>query len=178
MHLVRDAFSETPGGASRTRVTVLLVGIGQSLRGDDSAGLEAVRKWKQDHFKVREHAGVQVELIESPGIDLAGLLVGADAALLVDAVRSGARPGTLHRLVEGDVSDVVGGSSSMHGWGIPESLRLARVLGAGSRPREIRVLGIEAGHLDVGSPLSASVRASLPAAAEAIDAEIRILLEK
>ncbi len=178
MHFMCDALSESPGGASRIRVTVLLVGIGQSLRGDDSAGLEAVRTWKHRHFKADEHAGVQVELIESPGIDLAGLLVSADAALLVDAVRSGATAGTLHRLRESDISTLVGESSSMHGWGIPEALRLAKILGAGSGPSAIRILGIEAGQLDGGAPLSAAVRAALPAAAEAIDVEIRILLGK
>ena len=49
--------------------------------------------------------GVQVEFVELPGIELISVFDRSDAALLVDAVRSGDHAGTLHRLQEGDVTE-------------------------------------------------------------------------
>ena len=83
------------------RVTV--VGIGHSLRGDDAAGIEAVRAWQKDYPTTAGDPRVQVEFVESPGIELISTFDGAEAVLLVDAVRSGDDAGKLHWLQESDV---------------------------------------------------------------------------
>ena len=155
---------------------VLLVGIGQSLRGDDSAGLEAVRLWQRDHFSQADHSDVQVELIESPGPELAGALAGASAVVLVDAVRSGAKAGTIRRLTEGEIATAEIASGTMHGWGVPEALRLATSLGRVRGRQDLRLVGIEAEQMEIGAPLSPAVSGAMPAAAAAIDIEIRNLL--
>lgn len=157
-------------------MTVAVVGIGHSLRGDDSAGLAVVRAWQHDHPATACHPAVRVEFLESPGIELINAFDGADAVLLVDAVRSGEAAGKLHRLREDQLLDLEGASGSMHGWGIPEAVRLARALGIRAGGCKLRVLGIEAGQIDLGAPLSEAVASIIPVAAAALEDEIRALL--
>ncbi len=74
--------------------------MGQSLRGDDAAGLAAVRLWQQRYQANNERINLQVELAELPGIGLLNLLDGNSIAILVDAVHSNAKAGTIHVLSE------------------------------------------------------------------------------
>jgi hydrogenase maturation protease len=159
-------------------VRIVVVGIGHSLRGDDAAGLEAVRAWQRDHADTARSPTLHVRLVESPGMELAEVFDGADAALLVDAVQSGAEAGTLHRVSEADISPLIGCFGSMHGWGLPEALRLARSLGFRPGNQHVRLLGIEASEMALGAPPSLAVRNAIPAASDAIEAEVRAFLEK
>jgi hydrogenase maturation protease len=170
------ALPEAPRGGKRIEVKIVVIGIGQSLGGDDAAGLEAVRAWQQDHADGACIPGVRVEFVEAPGMELVTVLNGADAALLVDAVQSGAEAGRLHRLGEGDIAAMELTFGSMHGWGIPEALRLARALGFCPERKHLRLVGIEAAEMGLGEPLSAPVRTVIPAAAAAIHEEIRTFL--
>jgi hydrogenase maturation protease len=151
-----------------------VIGIGQSLRGDDGAGLAAVRFWRETRGGSWHH-NLHIELVESPGIGLLNLLEGADAAILVDAVRSGAKPGTLHQLSENDLMAFLDGTDSAHGWGIAETLAVGRKLDLEELPQEIVVIGIEAGKVGMGVGLSPKVLAALPAAARLISETLKQL---
>ncbi len=147
---------------------ICVIGIGQSLRGDDEAGLAAVRLWDETYRKPARHSNLRVELAESPGVGLLDLLEGADAAVLVDAVQSGAKPGTLHKLSESDLAAFLDGAGSAHGWGVAETLALGRQLGLEALPLKIVIIGIEVGQIGMGGGLSPRVAAALPLAARLI----------
>ncbi len=151
-----DGAGKVPPGA------IKIIGIGQSLRGDDAAGLSAVRLWVETFHAEALPQGVQVELTELPGIGLLNLLQGAHYAILVDAVHSGVRPGTIHRLIEDQLESFTTGSGSAHGWGVAETLSLGRQLEPTNLPPELILIGIEAGQLDLGEALSPDVASSLP----------------
>lgn len=146
-----------------SRIMIAVIGIGQKLRGDDEAGLAAVRTWL-DTFSLPDR-DIRVELAESPGIGLLDLLVDVDAALLVDAVHSGAKPGTLHLLREEDLGAFLKDAGSAHGWGVAESLTLGRKIAPDSLPGQIVLVGIEITQAEVGEGLSPEVIAALPRAA-------------
>jgi len=135
--------------------SVVVIGVGNELRGDDGAGLEAVRR-------VREQlpASVGVHLHEGEAIGLLELWQKADTAVLIDAVRSGAPPGTIHRLdaSHAPLPSLVRRSSS-HTIGIGDAIELARALG--TLPRRIRVYGIEGHRFEAGAGLSDEVSAAL-----------------
>jgi hydrogenase maturation protease len=146
------------------RAGVLVIGVGNPRRGDDAAGLIAARL-------VRDRlAGVPgVSVIECDG-DPARLIdrwSGARAVIVVDAVRSGAAPGRLHRI---DVSarslPAALRPVSSHAFGLAEAIELARALGA--LPARLVVYGIEAGAFTVGSAPSPGVAAAAAIAAERI----------
>ena len=156
------------------RVTV--IGIGQSLRGDDAAGLEAVRRWEGQYGATSARTEVGAQYAELPGLGLLDLLDGFDAAVIVDAVMSAAAPGTVYRLDLDELDSFGTTSKSAHGWGIAETLRLDRQLNPGRKPIRIRLIGIEAEQMELGRPLSESIERAIPAACEAIEAEVQAAL--
>ena len=173
MHFVRNALPEVEGRREVTKVAV--IGIGQSLRGDDAAGLEAVRQWQGKFPETAGRPDVRIEASELPGLALLEMLNDVHAAILVDAVQSSAKPGMIHRLSEKELSSFVSGSKSAHGWGVAETLRLgSQLMGANTT---IRIIGIEAEQMDLGAGLSKVVNDAMPAICDAIEEEINNLLK-
>lgn len=140
---------------------ITIIGIGQSFRGDDAVGLEAIRRWREEFNETASRPEVQVEVCELPGLGLLDLFEGADSVLLVDAVQSGARVGTVHQISPEELLAFSADSNSAHGWGVAETLGLARQLGLTLPP--IHLIGIEAGQMKLGAGFSPEVEAVLPA---------------
>ncbi len=142
-----------------------VIALGNPLRADDGAGPAVLRR-------LAGRAPDGVRLLESGG-DPAELLAawdGLERVVIVDAVRTGAPPGTLHRF---DASTrplpARTAGASTHGLGLAEALELARALGR--LPRRVLVVGIEAADERAGGALSPQVAASIePAAALVLDA--------
>lgn len=155
---------------------IAVIGIGQSLRGDDAAGPEAVRQWKEKFPETANRSEVRIETSELPGLSLLDILDDVDAAILVDAVQSSAKPGTIHRLGEDQLLSFTSDAKSAHGWGIAETLVMGRLL---ERIKDIplRVIGMEAEQMIMGAAMSESVKACIPVACEAIQEEIRLFLD-
>ena len=155
---------------------IVLIGIGQELRGDDAAGIEIVREWQQAYPDTARQ--MRVELSPLPGLGLLDLLEGAQAAILVDAIQSGAEPGTVHIVGLEDVEAFAAGSGSAHGFGVAETLALAKQASPASLPEQIILLGIEIQHMDLGQPLSSAVRASIPQAVLTLEQTIKNLRKR
>ena len=126
----------------------MLIGIGNSFRGDDAAGI-----------RVAEAAGGIA--LESP--DAAELLSswdGAEDLTVVDAVCSGQAPGTIHRLDATDrplPADLF--TSDSHHFGLAQAIELARALHR--LPKRIQVYGIEAQNLGYQQAVSPEVQAAI-----------------
>jgi len=154
--------------------TIKIIGIGQSLRGDDAAGLAAVHLWKQIYQAGNMHADVQVELTELPGLGLLSLLEGSRVAILVDAMHSNSKAGTVRVLTESQLEAFTTGAGSAHGWGVAETLLLGRKLMSSSLPGTLILIGIEAGQLNLGETLSPQVKSVLPDVARLIEQSLNI----
>jgi hydrogenase maturation protease len=153
------------------RRSVVVIGIGNALRRDDAAGLEIARRLRaradDAEIAVREHEDETLSLLE--------LWEGVDAAVLVDAVCSGAAPGTVHRV---DASQEplparLRSSSSTHAVGLAEAIELARALHR--LPERVVVFGVEGRRFDAGSKLSEEVRQVIDPVAEMVLCEAREL---
>jgi hydrogenase maturation protease len=135
---------------------LLVVGCGNHFAGDDSVGLELLRR-------LESHGGYGCEFRELPEgpLGLLELFDRADIILLVDAVLSGAPPGTLHLvpMPSRDAAPRPLAAVSDHGWGLAEALRLALALGW--RVPRLMLLGIELERVSVGAPSSPAVEAAL-----------------
>lgn len=154
---------------------LIVIGIGQSMRRDDNAGLAAVSLWQLTFPLTTENPSVKVELAELPGLELLDLVEGFDAAIIVDAVQSGAKPGTIHMLKEEDLLGFLQDSKSAHGWGVAETLRLGRAL-ARHLPEQILLIGIEGQDFSPGMKLSPLVQSTLDTVAQAIEDSVKIIL--
>ena len=124
----------------------LVVGLGNAARRDDAAGLIAARRLGALGLVAREHEGDPVALLE--------LWRGAESVVVIDAVRSGAAPGTVHRLDASCAPLPAGlrGSTSTHAVGLAEAIELARALGR--LPGRLLVYGIEGARFEAGTGLS------------------------
>ncbi len=147
------------------RTRRLVIGIGNPDRGDDGIGPIVARG-------LRAHVPEGVEVLEADGeaSRLLELLAAAEAAWLVDAAVSGARPGTIRRLdpIAAPLPRSLFAVSS-HGLGLVEAVELARALG--SLPERLIVYAIEGAEFTPGAPLAPAV------AAAAVEVEERLLGE-
>jgi hydrogenase maturation protease len=155
-------------------VKIAVIGIGQSLRGDDAAGLEAVRLWQAQHKD--SAARVRVELSELPGLALLDLLDGMDAAVIVDAVQTSAPAGTVIRLGPHELASFTPDAGSAHGWGVAETLSLGRSLYPALTACRVTLIGIVGKEFGMGAGLSQAVQEALLAACHLLDQEVQLLL--
>ena len=144
----------------------VVVGIGSEGRGDDVAGLLVART-------LRRCVPGSVAVLESAG-DPGALMTGwenASRVVVIDAVRSGAPPGTVHRLGASRSAAAAGtGAWSSHGLGLAAAIDLAEALGR--RPSSFCLIGVEGERFAAGAPPSPAVLAAVPAA---VDAALREL---
>jgi hydrogenase maturation protease len=133
----------------------LLIGVGNRYRGDDAAGVLVARR-------VREAAPAGVEVLEEEGelSDLLDAWKEVGQVVLVDAVYSGAAPGTIHRF-EAEAGPLPAQlfRFSTHAFSVAEAIELARALG--QLPPRLTVYGIEGSEFTAGAPLTPAVEAAL-----------------
>ena len=157
-------------------MSIVVVGVGQTLRGDDAVGVLAVQAWQESLPNTVNHTGVRAETTELPGLSLLESLSGADNGIIVDAVNSGRPAGEIYVLDEQVMSAFEGGSGFAHGWGVAETIQLGRNLKRDDLPPQIWIIGIEANQFEVGEPLSPVIAENLPAIAATIDRLVNKLL--
>ncbi|HEX2293108.1 MAG TPA: hydrogenase maturation protease [Gaiellaceae bacterium] len=162
LHLLRDAL---PPARGRPQLTLVL-GIGNAWQGDDAAGLLAAQRLRE-----RALAGVEVRELEGEPVSLVEAWDGADRVFVVDAVRSGAAPGTVHRLdATHEPLPATLSAASTHTLGVGEAIELARALGR--LPALVVLYGIEAESIAAGAGLTPAVERAVDEAVERLLAEL------
>ena len=147
---------------------VRIIGIGSPF-GDDQLGWKAVETIRRSGLLDSVPQGrVSTHTCDRPGSGLLTLMEGARLVILVDAMRSGATPGTVRRLEKGDMEDGVRLLSS-HGFGVASALALGDVLGV--LPCQWVCYGVELGNL-VNDTLSPAVAIAIPGLIEKIYEEL------
>lgn len=118
------------------------------MRRDDGAGPEAARRLRALGAEAVEHAG--------DGAALLGLWEGRESVVLIDAMRSGAPPGTVRRL-DAHREEIPRASFAnlSHAFGVAEAVDLARSLGR--LPESLVVYGIEATDFGLGDGMTPEV---------------------
>ena len=96
---------------------------------------------------------------------------GLELVVIVDAARTGAAPGTVHRI------DVGAGSlprdlrlASTHAFSVPDALELGRELGRA--PQRVIVVAVEGASFRMGDPLTPEVGAALDEATAMVLTEL------
>ncbi len=148
--------------------SVLVIGVGNAEAGDDAAGVAAVRR-------LRGRVPARVTLIEASG-DLTPLLETwrpAAAVVIVDAMRSGARAGTVRRFdaAATPLPARAFRAASSHTFGVAEVVELARALGG--LPARLAVYGIEGACFESGCALTPEVDAGVRDVVERVLGEVR-----
>lgn len=146
---------------------LLVIGVGNGYRGDDAAGIAAVRK-------IGEKALPSVEVLEENGEGTALMASWKDAerVILIDAVRSSAEPGTIHRF-EAHARPIPARffHYSTHAFGVAEAVELGRVLG--QLPSRLILYGIEGKNFEAGTALSPEVQEAVERVTDRILQDLR-----
>ncbi len=147
---------------SENTPSILIIGIGNLYRCDDAMGILVARKLKRlksDRLRVMEQNGEGTVLMEA--------WKGFNNVLIIDAVSSGAIPGSIHRLdatKESIPSKYF--SCSSHNFGVGEAIELARALD--QLPEQLKLYGIEGKNFEPGEVLSPGVESTMELIVEEI----------
>ena len=135
----------------------MVIGIGNPDRGDDAAGwavADRVTGWSV----VRSLGG---------SFDLVDRWSSADDVVIVDAMQSGAEPGTVVRFDARRDEMPIGVFSSTHSFGPAAVVALANSLR--KMPRSLTVVGIEADTFDMGAAMTPAVADAVSVVAEELN---------
>jgi len=147
-------------------VTALAIGIGNRSRRDDAAGLAVAER-----LRAQAPSDLAVEVWERPPVELIDRWADADRVVVIDAVRSTARPGTVHRF-DATAAPLPAATfrCSTHGAGLADAIELGRALDR--LPRRLIVYGIEARDDGFGEALSSEVQRAVASVTARVVAEI------
>ena len=139
--------------------TTLVVGLGNPILGDDGVGWRVAERVRERF----DDPDVAVLCLSLGGLSLVEHLAGYRRAVIVDAMTTGASPGTLHRFDAVAAADPgAQHTASVHDLSLATALALGRELGL-DLPGEIAVVGVEAApEFEFGEELSEAVARALP----------------
>jgi hydrogenase maturation protease len=142
--------------------TPLIIGVGNLYRSDDAVGILIARKFKDmasDRISVKEQSGEGTSLMEA--------WKGYDRVLIVDAVSSGASPGSIHRMdASREPIPSKFFSCSTHDFGVAEAIEMARALG--QLPRQLQLFGVEGKNFQPGEILSSEIEQAIELVADEV----------
>lgn len=143
----------------------VVIGVGNRWRQDDAAGPLVLDT-------LRDRLDADISLVESDGepTRLIDAFAEAEVVVLVDAVKTGATPGTVHRFTSDELPEGMGIGQSSHLVGLIGTIELGKLLG--KLPNGLVLIGIEASNFDHGEGMTDPVTAGVKAAADAVIVEL------
>ncbi len=143
----------------------VIIGVGNLLMKDEGIGIHAVQALQEIKLPP------DVKLIDggtSP--DLISYTRAGDKIIIIDAAKTGGKPGEIYRFKPEDISSGQGNLTSAHEMGVAENLKLMDM--AGNTPTEVIIIGIEPAEIDWGMELSPVLKKALPHLIEVVLKEI------
>lgn len=143
----------------------LVLGLGNPILKDDSAGLRVVKMLRE---LLPENEQIEIDEDYWGGLRLMERMIGFDRAVIVDAILTGAKPGTIHMLSPEDIPTQH--SASAHDVNLLTALAVGRQAKAYLPDSEdILLIAIEADDVQsFDETLSPEVEAALPDAVNAV----------
>jgi hydrogenase maturation protease len=139
--------------------------MGNRWRGDDAAGLVAAQRLRE------ALPAANIVELEGEPVSLLDAWEGEERVIVIDAVVSGSRPGTVHRIdaLEDELPDYMRRTST-HALGLAEAIELGRALDR--LPGGLVVLGIEGAAFEAGAGLTPEAERGVVAAVDRAAADL------
>ena len=144
---------------------VLIIGLGNPLVSDDSVGLRVVERLKS---VLADRQDVEITEDYWGGLRLMERMIGYERAIVIDAICTGAEPGTIHHLRTDSIRTQK--SASAHDVNLPTALAFGRRAGV-SLPddEDVRLVGIEAEDIiNFSEQCTPAVEAAIPLAVKEV----------
>lgn len=132
---------------------MLVIGCGNSLRGDDGVGPAVVERL----LRRGPPPGLRCLDAGTAGVDVVLAMRDEHRVVFVDACQGGAQPGTIRQLRGDELPQQEPGSLSSHGIRWDQALALGRAMLRDSFPRDLVVYVVEAASFEPGAPLTPAV---------------------
>lgn len=145
---------------------VTVLGIGNSLMGDDAVGLHVVSKLAE-RLEGERFPGLRLEIADAPGgLDAVTHVLDRDRVIIVDAVIAG---GSVGQIIQFDADRIPSRQHmafSLHGLNLADALNMIHQLYPHRTPPVVRVVGVEIGEEPEGMSRvpSRPVHRAVPAA--------------
>ncbi len=145
---------------------VIVIGIGNPNFKDDGVGLRVVEELEKKGIKdTVKYLNIDLKVIDS--------MRGYKKAIIVDAMKTGAEPGTIVEF-NGRTTWKNVYASGTHSMSIFEVIRIGYEVFPEEMPDEVKIIGIEGEEvLSLGMELTPSVKKAIPEAVERILKEIQ-----
>jgi hydrogenase maturation protease len=151
--------------------SVLILGVGNPLAGDDGVGVRAIEALAGAGDLP---AGIRLLDVGVLGMDILAWIKPDEPVVILDAVHGPGDPGTLYRFALDEIEAPAEPPLSVHELGIADVLHAARLMG---RPLRGTLVGVEPARLQAFTAgLSPPVAAALPALQAAAIREAELLL--
>jgi hydrogenase maturation protease len=146
---------------------VLVLGLGNPLRGDDGIGPRIIMELTRRGLP----EGVTALDVGNAGLDLLNVLEGWERVVIVDAAEMGIEPGRFVRFTPNEARLIQAGDHySLHNAGLSEALALANALGQ-TLPEWV-IFGVQPTEIDWRAGLSPAIEAAIPTLTDAVIAEL------
>ena len=136
---------------------VVVLGVGNVLMSDEGVGPHAIEAFAEGYSAPQ---GVTLVDGGTSAMELLDDMAGAQLLLILDAVASGAAPGTVIRLEGDEVPKFFTRKLSPHQVGIADVMATLALMD--ESPKETIILGVEPGEMSMGMELSAAVASAVP----------------
>lgn len=148
-------------------MSVLILGIGNTLMNDDGFGIRVVERLQQNYTFPDEVAVLDGGTL---GLDLLPRLEGVERLLIVDAVEMQSEVGTIFRLEGEEVPRAFANKLSVHQMGVQDLLAVAEL--QGYCPPELVFWGAQPGSVEMKLTLSEPVAKAIDEVVTGIVAEL------
>ena len=148
----------------------LVLGLGNSIMGDDGVGLRIVQEVRRH---LRDCTTVDVDECYAAGPTLLDFIVGYDALVFVDSLVCDAPRGTVLQPKREQLPDQPA-TIDAHGMGLLGVLNLGENMGL-HVPRKLSIVAVAVEpNMEASEELSAEVEAAIPEAVERVLEEVRL----
>ncbi|MDD2580950.1 MAG: HyaD/HybD family hydrogenase maturation endopeptidase [Desulfuromonadaceae bacterium] len=142
--------------AVQPQISVLVLGIGNLVMGDDAVGVLVAQRLQQGY---RFADNVEVLDGGTLGLDLLPRLENITHLIMVDAVETGRTAGTCVRLCGQDLPIALQTKISPHQMGLKDLLAVSELMG--HSPKEMVLIGVQPGSIEMKIGLTAEVKVQL-----------------
>jgi len=155
-------------GAGQSLLNVLVLGLGNILLSDEGAGAKAV-----EELQHRYEFSDNVEFIDggTMGLELLPYFEGRSHILIIDAVKTGSKPGSIVKIE--DPPAYFSSKTSPHQIGLADVMGIAVI--TDTMPQHITLFGIEPKQLSTGLDLSTEITRNLSRLVDMVAAELKII---
>lgn len=152
--------------------TTNVIGCGNLLRGDDGVGIRVIEELGKEDLP----PGVSLIDAGTRSLDLFAFLDGARKAIVVDAVKNGATPGTLYRAETRSAPIAHAGAEciSLHDFDWEQALGIGKALLGDAFPEAIVFFGVEVEHTEPGLGLSPPIERALHEIVRMVRSELAV----